>query len=121
MRAHTGKWLLLFVLGVILSFSATIYAQGRRMDVDTRVNYLKEKLSLSDKQTAEVKKILVAQQEQAQKERAELMGNREEMRKNMMTRAQETDKKITALLDNKQKEEYKKIVQEREERWGQRR
>jgi hypothetical protein len=123
MQARSTKWLLLFIMGVIFSFSSLINAQngpGPRFDVNTRVKYLKEKLSLNDKQAAEIKKILDAQQDQANKDREQLKGNRDERRKNMMVRAQETDKKINSVLNDKQKEEYKKIVQEREQRWEQR-
>lgn len=120
MKRGSLKFAFLVVFGLVLFLSGAVNAQGRRFDVDSRVNELKTKLTLTDKQTEDVKKILVASQEAAAKEREQSGGDFEARRKARLARFQETDKKVMALLTDKQKEEYKKIIQEREQRMNNR-
>lgn len=113
------KAAVLAVFSVVLFLSAAVYAQGgpgRRFDVNARVSELKERLTLTDKQADDVKKILVASQEEAAKDREKFAGNFDEMRKSRIARFQDQDKKIIALLNDKQKEEYNKVIKEREQR-----
>jgi Spy/CpxP family protein refolding chaperone len=108
-----------------------------RMNPEERINKqtaeLKEKLALSEEQTAKVKAVLTKSMEE---QRAEFEKRREEMEKareegqqmdrekmhaEMLARMEKQDKQIEALLTPEQKTKYQEMVKERKERMKERR
>ncbi|HWP82196.1 MAG TPA: hypothetical protein VNN76_06040 [Bacteroidota bacterium] len=77
-----------------------------RMNPEERAKALKDSLTLNDDQFVKVKKILEDQQADMMINFETNQGDREAIRAGMMKIMQETDKKIEALLDAKQKKKY---------------
>lgn len=99
-------------------------AQGPRrprLSPGERAAELKKVLNLTDEQTSNVQ-IIYEQQEKELRELFEsASGDRTAMREAMQQKLRETDEKIMALLDRKQKERYKQWTEERRARFEQRR
>jgi hypothetical protein len=74
-----------------------------------RLKILNEKLTLTKEQAAKVEKILVKNDEQIQKLRASENPDRSEFRKIM----EDSNQEILKVLDDKQKVEYNKMLDER--------
>lgn len=103
-------------IGVLISlslliFAAAVNAQPRFSGKD-RLERLKERLSLTQEQSAKVEKILLKQEEDMKKLRSSDNFDRTEFRKVMDNSNQEIEK----VLDKKQKLEFKKILDERRQR-----
>jgi septal ring factor EnvC (AmiA/AmiB activator) len=99
----------LIILSVILISTAN--AQPRFSAKD-RLEILKERLSLTQEQSAKVEKILLKQEDEMKKLRSSDNFDRTEFRKVMDNSNQEIEK----VLDKKQKLEFKKMLDERRQR-----
>jgi Spy/CpxP family protein refolding chaperone len=98
---------------LLLASSMTMAQQGRGGGVEQRIQRLKDSLSLSDKQTEQIKAIYTKAQEQMQKDRDSLQGDREAMQKVMIARNAATDSLIVKLLTPEQKKKYVEIQEQR--------
>ena len=107
----------LFLVVFLLSiFIVSSYAQGR-YSVKDRVANLKSKLSLNDRQTAQVDSILTAASNKVKNLSSDKGERRSEMRE-IMTDA---NKQIMTILTARQKTEYQKMQNDRKERMRNRR
>ncbi|MGE5457411.1 MAG: hypothetical protein ACM3RX_03570 [Methanococcaceae archaeon] len=106
----------LMLTGIIFLIPSNSFAQRGARDPEKMTASLKERLSLNDKQAEAVKEILIAAQDSAKKDMAST-ATREERRTLMMERMKNTDKKIMELLDDNQKKEYDKVLEERKNRF----
>ena len=106
------KAILFFTVILFISASA-ISAQGR-MTHDERVQQYKERLKLSDDQAKKLDAILL----KSEKKREEMRnsGDMANMREEMMKSLEETNDQITKILKPAQKQEFKKMVEERKNR-----
>ncbi len=124
-----------FAVLAILFVSCTIMqAQGRPdgrppkgPDPEKRLQDMKERLNLSEKQYDQIKVIFddMEKERRGMREersgdrremsREERRGSREEMMKKMMAQRDEADKKIMEILNEDQIVEFKKMIKEREE------
>ncbi|NTW48852.1 MAG: DUF1682 domain-containing protein [Chlorobiales bacterium] len=77
------------------------------------IDRMAERLSLTDKQKEKVSSVIKESSEQAQKEQEEASRERAKRLERMNQKRKETDEKILSLLDDKQKEEFKKMKTER--------
>lgn len=112
------KVILFFTLILFVS-SSVISAQGR-MSHEERVKQYKERLKLTDDQTKKVDAIL----KKSEQKRDELRdkGKMENMREEMTKIMDQTNEQIQKILKPAQKEEFKKMIEERKSRMqGQRR
>jgi hypothetical protein len=101
------RTIMIAVISVFILSLAT-FAQPR-LSPQERAKMLTEKLSLTKDQSAKVEKIFTEAQEQMKKMMADSKGDRSEMRKVM----ESTNDKIEKLLDDKQKDAFKKMQEER--------
>ena len=104
------KNLLLFAAFVLL-FAVGVNAQGR-FSIKDRVDQMKQRLSLTDEQTAKVDSILTAQMEQARSLDVTGPERRDAMRKIMA----DSNAKIDSILTDSQKVEFQKMLEERRNR-----
>lgn len=106
------------MLGSVLLLLAAVaaLAQPPRWSVDDQLKRLEEELKLTADQSKAVKVILTDQQKEMQTLREQSQGDRESMREKMQTLRKKYDDKIMALLNDTQKEQYKKILEERAKR-----
>ncbi|MFA4922633.1 MAG: hypothetical protein WC557_00380 [Ignavibacteriaceae bacterium] len=112
------KAILFFTLILFVS-SSVISAQGR-MTHEERVQQYKERLKLTDDQTKKLDVIL--KKSEQKREEMRNSGDMENMREEMMKRMDETNDQISKILKPAQKEEFKKMIEERKNRMqGQRR
>jgi len=112
------KAILFFTLILFVS-SSIVSAQGR-MTHEERVQQNKERLKLSDDQTKKLDVIL--KKFEAKREEMRNSGDRAKMREEMMKSMEETNDQISKILKPAQKEEFKKMIEERKNRMpGQRR
>ena len=110
---------ILFFTVILFVTSSMVSAQGR-MTHEERVQQYKERLKLSDDQTKKLDVIL--KKSEAKREEMRNSGDREKMREEMMKSMDETNNQITKILKPAQKEEFKKMIEERKNRMqGQRR
>jgi Spy/CpxP family protein refolding chaperone len=79
--------------------------------IEQRVTILTDRLSLSEKQTAELRTILY--DEAAQARQAMQTGDRDAMRQAFRERMREADRRIEEILTEEQKETYRQYRQER--------
>lgn len=100
----------IFVL--LLLISTVLFAQPR-MNAEKRLELLKERLNLTAEQTTILTELLKKHENTARTLRDESQGDFQSMREKMMKINEELNQKILSLLDDKQKEEYKKIIEER--------
>jgi Spy/CpxP family protein refolding chaperone len=107
------KTLFFLFAAMLLASSMTMAQQGRGGGVEQRVQRLKDSLSLSDKQTEQIKAIYTASQEQMQKDRDSLQGDRAAMQKVMTARNAAADSLIVRLLTPDQKKKYLEIQEQR--------
>jgi hypothetical protein len=87
-----------------------------RLNPQEQVQRLAERLDLNDQQKSEIEQILTEQREKFMRLREEYTGERAEMREVLRDLRAETDEKITAVLNEEQKEEYRIMQSERRER-----
>ena len=111
------------ILSVIFLFGFTTqsFSQGMgRMDPQERMKQqlktYKERLKLTDAQFNKVDTILNDQMSEIQKLRDNSGGDRQSMRDAMMELREKSNKKIEALLDDTQKAEFNKILEEAAQR-----
>ncbi len=108
-----------FYIAVILMVSFTgLMAQGR-MTHEERVKQYQERLKLNPEQTKKVDAILVKMEKKIEKMRES--GDRENFREEMMKINQESTDEIQKILKPAQREELKKMIEERKSRmqnWG---
>ena len=98
---------------IILSFILISTANAQpRFSAKDRLERLKERLSLTQEQSAKVEKILLKQEDEMKKLRSSDNFDRTEFRKIMDNSNQEIEK----VLDKKQKLEFKKMLDERRQR-----
>jgi ribosome recycling factor len=102
--------IILFSLSLFV-FSLVAIAQPR-VTPQERLKALKEKLNLTEDQSVKVEKILVNADEQMKKLRANGNTDRTDFR-NLMDK---TNQEIDKVLDEKQKIEHKKMMDERRNR-----
>jgi len=102
---------LLLTIVIVFSLVALTSAQNR-FSIKDRVDRLKERLSLTDTQTAQVDSILTAVQDSAKNITASGPERREAMRQLMM----QSNTDIEKILTDTQKAEYEKMLEERRSR-----
>lgn len=102
--------IVLFSLSLFV-FSLVAIAQPR-VTPQERLKMLKEKLNLTEDQSVKVEKILVNADDQMKELRADGKANRTDFR-NLMDK---TNQEIDKVLDEKQKIEHKKMMDERRNR-----
>ncbi len=104
---------ILFFTVILFITSPMVSAQGR-MTHEERVQQYKERLKLTDDQTKKLDAILL----KSEKKREELRNSddMENMREVMMKNMEETNDEILKILKPSQKEEFKKMVEERKKR-----
>jgi periplasmic protein CpxP/Spy len=107
---------LLLVLGITILLSSLVHAQSPRMPVEDRVKMLKEKLKLSDEQTAKITIILEDQREEITNATNENRGDRDAMRTAIAELMKTTNSKIKAVLTDAQATQYDKILEGRRPR-----
>lgn len=83
--------------------------------LEQRTQKLKERLSLTDEQTAQVRTILQETQQQVQQDREQYKNDRRGMRQAVKKRTETMDTRIEALLKTEQKIKYERVKQERRE------
>lgn len=121
------KWMMAAI--VLMVFSSTIaFAQqgGGRMNMDPKemakqtVTELTKQLKLDKTQQDSIYKYQLAQSEEMQKifANAQQGGDREAMRAKMTQLQESTNEKINSVLNDEQKEAYKKVLAERQNRGG---
>lgn len=113
------KRLILFVTAFAFIFSAQLSAQGMRMSPAERANQLKEQLKLNPTQTKKVEEIFTKSQDQMTKLFESGDFRNEETRTKMQKMREETNDQIMKVLTAKQKEEYKKFLEEQRKRMEQ--
>jgi len=107
---------LLLVLGITILLSSLVHAQSPRMPVEDRVKMLKEKLKLSDEQTAKITIILEDQREEITNATNENRGDRDAMRTAIAELMKTTNSKIKTVLTDAQATQYDKILEGRRPR-----
>lgn len=103
----------IIVLFSLLFVTLTLVAFAQpRMTAQERLKMLKERLSLTEAQSVKIEKILINADEKIKELRTEGKHDRTEFRDLMDKTNQEIDK----VLDEKQKVEHKKMIDERKNR-----
>jgi Spy/CpxP family protein refolding chaperone len=110
------KNLILIFSFAIFTFSLAVYAQGR-FTPQERLKMLKDRLSLTDEQSAKVEKILIKSDSELKNLRASENPDRASFRKIM----DDSNNEILKVLNEKQKAEFNKMLEERRNRQQQRR
>jgi Spy/CpxP family protein refolding chaperone len=97
--------------------------EGRRgpMSPDDRLKQMTKNFSLTADQQAKIKPILVDAQKKMEEARNNSSGDRQAMRGKMMQIMQEANSQARGQLDDKQKEKFDKLKQERMQRMQDRR
>jgi Spy/CpxP family protein refolding chaperone len=106
---HPGCLLVFIVVLLGLHVSSAHAQPMMRTTPDDRAKTLKDSLNLTDDQFAKVRKILEDQQTDMLINFETNEGDREAIRTGMTEIMQETDKKIEALLNAKQKKKYEEM------------
>jgi hypothetical protein len=105
----------LLLLVLLLTVTISVGVAQPRFDPKERTKELKERLKLDEKQTKQIEDIFIKQSEQMQGMFGG-GGDREQMREQMMKLREETNKKVEKVLNEKQKAEYKKYLEEMQSR-----
>ncbi len=92
---------------------------GMMMSPEERAKQLKERLSLSDEQTAQVQKIFEESQKKMMAMRDSLRGDFDAMRKVVQEVTEKTDKDIKTLLTEEQVKKYDEVIKQRQQRMQQ--
>ena len=116
-----ARFVVILSILFLFGFTAQLFSQGMgRMDPQERMKQqlqtYKERLKLTDAQFNKVDTILKNQMGEMQKLRDSSSGDMHSMREAMMGLREKTSKKIEALLDDSQKAEFKKILEEAAQR-----
>ena len=104
---------ILFFTVLLFVSSSVISAQGR-MTHEERVQQYKEKLTLTTDQTKKLDVIL--KKSEQNREEMRNSGDMTNMREKMMKSMDETNDQIMKILKPAQKEQFKKMVEERKSR-----
>lgn len=99
---------------LVLVFSISVQAQMRMSHAD-RVKQYQERLKLNEKQTNAVDKILTNSEEKMKNINTD---DRTQRREEMMKIMDDTNKQIEKILTAAQKDELKKMIEERKSRFG---
>lgn len=99
-------------LAAALMISVSIYAQPR-ITPQERLKMLNERLNLTEEQSVKIEKILNASDGEIQKLRESENPDKTQFRKIM----EHTNQEILTVLNEKQKTEYNKMLEERRNRW----
>lgn len=102
--------IVLFSLSIFM-LSLVAVAQPR-FTPEQRLKMLKERLNLTEEQSKKVEDILVKSDKEMQKLRSSENRDRSQFRAQM----DKTNQEIEKVLDEKQKAEYKKMLEERRQR-----
>jgi protein CpxP len=102
---------ILTILLFAFALASAAFAQ-RGMDVNQRVQMLKERLHLDTTQTAKVTDIMNGAMKEMQAVREKNPEDRDAMRAGMREVQQKMDKKIEAVLNDDQKKEFAKLRDE---------
>ncbi len=111
---------LLYVVTLLVVAISALSAQPRMRSPEEQAKQLKDRLSLSDEQTADITVILKEQRAKMEK----LRGSAEPgpgMRESFQKLSAETDAEILKILDEDQQKEYKKLAEERRQNMRERR
>jgi len=97
--------------------------EGRRgpMSPDDRLKQMTKNFSLTADQQAKIKPVLVDAQKKMEDARNNSSGDRQAMRGKIMQIMQDTNSQVRGLLDEKQKEKFDKLEQERMQKMQDRR
>ncbi len=106
--------LTLIFMSIVLVFSISIHAQMRMSHAD-RVKQYQERLKLNEKQTKTVDEILTKSEEKMKSINTD---DRKQRREEMMKIMDDTNKQIEKNLTPAQKDELKKMIEERKNRFG---
>jgi Spy/CpxP family protein refolding chaperone len=124
MKTAQGLFGLVIVFALLLvQQMAWAQGQGRgmMMSPQERAQQLKERIALTDEQTAKVAKILEESQTKMMEMMGSFQGDREAARKAMQEVQAKQDKAIEALLTKDQLKKYEELKKERMQRMQQRR
>jgi Spy/CpxP family protein refolding chaperone len=91
--------------------------QRRQPDPKRQVERLSKRLNLTDDQKAQLLPILTNRQQQMQSIRQDTSLSRQDRMEKMRTLMQDSNTKITALLNDDQKQKYADMQQHRRGRW----
>lgn len=111
----TGKLVLGFASLIFLSaFCMKALADEQKDRQEQRLTIMKDRLKLSDGQVNEIRAIMESARLRAERDREKFResGDREAARKIAEARREETEKKILAVLNEKQRKEYDKMRDE---------
>ncbi|HNW59679.1 MAG TPA: hypothetical protein PKI62_08400 [bacterium] len=113
-----NHWTASLMLGsaVLLLAAVAALAQPPRWSVDEQLKRLEQDLKLTAEQSKSIKTILTDQQKEMQTIREQNQGDHEAMREKMQALRKKYDDKILAVLNDAQKVEYKKMLEERAKR-----
>lgn len=114
------KKIMLFSVLALFVLSASSNAQ-MRMSPSGRAKQLAEQLKLSDDQTKKVETIFTNSQKQAEQIMGKNGFGNGENREKMMKLREETNGEVMKILNDKQKSEFKKIIEEQRKRMEERR
>jgi Spy/CpxP family protein refolding chaperone len=116
------SWIVIAVFSLLvpLLLHVAAVAQPMRISPEERTAQLKKELSLTEEQAAKVRTILDEAQKESQKLFESSRGDRAAMREMMMKKAEETDEKISALLNQEQKVKFAELQKQRRARFEQR-
>ncbi len=104
---------------LIVALTGLASAQMMRMTPEERANRLKDSLSLSPKQTDQVKAIFEDNQKAMQEIFQSGIEDRDSMRVVMQAQMKKTDENIAKLLTPEQKTKYEEMIKNRPQ-WGRR-
>lgn len=105
------KTIIIWLAAALIVF-VTLNAQPRFTPRE-RLKMMNERLNLNEEQSSKIEKILNTADEEIQKHRESDNPDRTEFRKIM----DHTNREILTVLNEKQKTEYNKMLEERRNRW----
>ena len=107
---------LLFIFSIVIFSCGQERQRAGRLSVEDQIKNLTEELGLSDEQAVKIKSILEEQRDEMRELFDSAAGDREGMRAQMAELREKADTKINKILDDEQKELYKKFQEERQSR-----
>ena len=102
------------IFGVLFSLSSVAQLRPQQLPVERQIKILKDKLKLKDEQINKIKYILEDQREELGIAASNYRGDKQVMEETIQEIIKNTDEKIKAVLNEKQNEDYKNIIEERE-------
>jgi Spy/CpxP family protein refolding chaperone len=103
-----------FIVAAAAPYQPNAFADERQDRQNRRLEIMKERLELTDGQVNEIRAIMETARLQAEKDREKFReeGDREGALKAARARQEETERKIKAVLNEKQNKEYDKLKEE---------